>query len=522
MEGHKLKDQFHPLKNLGYDVPSGVVVFLVALPLCLGIALASGAPLFAGIISGIVAGLVIGSLGACKVSVSGPAAGLTTIVLASILSLGDFRLFLVAVFLGGVIQLVMALLKAGTLGNYFPSAVIKGMLAAIGLILMLKQLPHAVGFDRDFEGDERFAQADGENTFTEIINAFMHPQGGAIIICIISLGILLLWETPWIKKQKFTRVLPGPLFAVTIGVVLNETFRATSPALAMGSSHLVSLPIADDVGSFLAQFTFPDFSGIMQAEVWLVAVKIAIVASLETLLSIEAVDKLDPFKRTTPPNKELRAQGIGNMVSGLIGGLPITAVIVRSSANIAAGARTNASAIIHGSLLVLTVMLIPGLLNKIPLASLAAILLTVGYKLAKPAIFIAIYRKGKDQFIPFVVTIVAILFTDLLVGIVIGILVGLFFVLKANFHKALFAVDENGRYLIRLTKDVSFLNKPLLRKTFHQIPDGSLVVIDGSRSAFIDQDILEAINDFRESSGNRNITVELRQSIRSQNPIFKA
>lgn len=521
MEERKGSDQFHPLKNLRYDLPAGVVVFLVALPLCLGIALASGAPLFAGIISGIVGGLVIGSFGASPVSVSGPAAGLATIVLAAITQLGDYSLFIVAVFLAGLFQFIMALMKAGTLGNYFPSAVIKGMLAAIGLILILKQIPHAVGYDRDFLGDERFIQADGENTFTEIANAFMYPQAGAIIICLISLGILLLWETSFIRKRRFAMVLPGPLVAVAAGIILNESFRAFSPGYAMDTEHLVSLPVAGSVGEFASQFTLPDFSGLLHASVWLVAVKIAIVASLESLLSVEAVDKIDPFKRSTPPNKELRAQGIGNMVAGLIGGLPITAVIVRSSANIAAGGRTKTSAIFHGGLLFFCVMLIPGLLNKIPLASLAAVLLTVGYKLAKPDLFVAIYRKGTDQFIPFVITIIAILFSDLLVGIMIGIFIGLLFVLKANFHKALYTVSENGNYLIRLTKDVSFLNKALLRKTFHQIPDGSLVIIDGSRSAFIDQDILETINDFRESAQNRNITVELRQSVRSQNAIFR-
>lgn len=514
-------NRFQFLKDLKTDIPAGVVVFLVALPLCLGIALASGAPLFAGIISGIVGGLIIGFLGSSQVSVSGPAAGLTTIVLASIASLGDFRLFLVAVFIGGLLQVAMAWGGLGTLGNYFPSAVIKGMLAAIGLILLLKQLPHALGYDRDFEGDESFAQVDGENTFSEIINAFLFPQAGAVIICAASLGIMLLWETRWIKKLKVAKMLPGPLVAVISGVVINELFRAMASDFVINKTHLVSLPIATDMSGFAAQFAFPEFSGALMPEVWIVGFKIAIVASLETLLSIEAVDKLDPYKRSTPPNKELRAQGIGNMVSGLIGGLPITAVIVRSSANIAAGGKTKVATITHGSLLLFAVMLMPQLLNTIPLASLAAILLTVGYKLAKPSVFLETYRKGKDQFIPFAVTIAAILVTDLLVGITIGILVGLFFVLKVNYHKALFTVNENGNYLIRLTKDVSFLNKPLLRKTFHQIPDGSLVIIDGSRSAFIDQDILETINDFRASASNRNIDVELRQSVNSSNPIFR-
>ncbi len=522
MDERNVADHFHPLKNLRHDIPSGIVVFLVALPLCLGIALASGAPLFAGVISGIVGGLVIGALSASSLSVSGPAAGLTTIVLAAITSLGDFRLFLVAVFLGGLIQLVMSILKAGTIGNYFPSSVIKGMLAAIGIILILNQVPHAFGYDRNAETDESLIQSGESNVLTTIIDAVTNPHVGALLIAGVTLAILLLWDMPRFREKRFAKVLPGPLVAVMAGVAVSEILRIASPAIAVSGDHLVTLPIAGDLPSFFGQFTFPDFAGLLRPEVWRTGLTIGIVASLESLLSIEAVDKLDPYKRITPPNRELRAQGIGNMVSGLIGGLPITAVIVRSSANITAGAKTKASSVIHGFLLLATVLLIPDLLNRIPLASLAAILLTVGYKLAKPSVFVTVYRKGKDQFLPFSVTIVAILMTDLLVGIVIGILVGLLFVLRANFHRALFTVNENGSYLIRLTKDVSFLNKALLRKTFYQIPDGSRVVIDGSRSAFIDQDILETINDFRESSRNRNITIELKQSVRSFNPIFKA
>lgn len=515
------KDQFNPIKNFKTDLPSSIVVFLVALPLCLGVALASGAPLFSGIIAGIVGGVVIGTLSGSALSVSGPAAGLTTIVLASIASMGSFEAFLVTVFLAGLIQLILGFVNAGQIGNYFPSSVIKGMLAAIGIILILKQIPHAFGYDKDFEGDESFFQQDGKNTFTELVQAFNYINLGALVICIIALFILIFWEKPFIKTKKFLGLIPAPLLVVLTGVALNEVFKHTIPQWSITADHLVSLPIASDVSSFVGQFSFPDFSVITTRECWIVAFTIAIVASLESLLSIEAVDKLDPFKRTTPLNRELRAQGIGNMVSGLIGGIPITAVIVRSSANVAAGARTKTSAISHGLLLLLTVLFIPGLLNKIPLASLAAILLMVGYKLAKPSLILSMYRKGKDQFIPFVVTILAILFSDLLIGILIGILVGLFFVLKTNFHRALFSVNENGNYLIRLTKDVSFLNKALLRETFTNIPNGSTVIIDGSRSAFIDQDILETISDFRASAPNRDITVELRQSITAHNPIFK-
>lgn len=509
-------------QHLSSDLPASLVVFLVALPLCLGIALASGAPLFSGIIAGIVGGIVVGSLSGSQLSVSGPAAGLTTIVFASIEKLGSFEIFLAAVVLAGVIQIALGYLRAGSIGNYFPSSVIKGMLAAIGLILILKQIPHAFGYDKDYVGDESFVQQDGENTFTELLTAFEYLNPAAIVISIISLSILIFWENKWVKKQKLLHMIPAPLLVVIIGIVLNEIFRGAFQGFAIEKEHLVSLPISDGLKEFTGQFSFPDFSAVMNTQTLIVAFTIAIIASLESLLSLEAVDKLDPQKRNSPQNRELKAQGFGNLVSGLIGGLPVTAVIVRSSANVGAGAKTKTSAVMHGALLLLTVMLIPSFLNKIPLASLAAILITVGYKLVKPELLVSMYRKGRDQFIPFIVTIVAILLTDLLIGIGIGIAVGLVFVLKTNFHQALFSVNEERNYLIRLNKDVSFLNKAVLRKTFRQIPNGSYVIIDGSRSAFIDQDILETINDFRESASNRRIEIELKQSIGASNPLFKA
>jgi MFS superfamily sulfate permease-like transporter len=516
------KTRFHPLQNFSSDLPASLVVFLVALPLCLGVALASGAPLFSGIIAGIVGGIVVGFFSGSQLSVSGPAAGLTTIVLASIGKLGSYEVFLSAVVLAGLLQVALGFLRAGSIGNYFPSAVIKGMLAAIGLILILKQIPHAFGYDKDYEGDESFFQTDGENTFSELLAAFNYLNPGAIIISIVSLVILIAWEKSWVKKRKFLGVIPAPLLVVLIGLLLNELFKGTVNAFTIQKDHLVSLPVSDGLAGFIGQFTFPDFKSMLNSETIIVAVTIAIIASLESLLSLEAVDKLDPYKRNSDLNKELKAQGIGNLVSGLIGGLPVTAVIVRSSANVNAGAKTKTSAIMHGFLLLITVMMIPQLLNKIPLASLAAILITVGFKLVKPSLVLSMYRKGKDQFIPFMVTIIAILFTDLLIGIGIGIAVGLLFVLKTNFHKALFSVNEERNYLIRLNKDVSFLNKAVLRKTFRDIPDGSFVIIDGSRSAFIDQDILETINDFRESASNRRIEIELKQSIGASNPLFKA
>jgi MFS superfamily sulfate permease-like transporter len=516
------RKDFHPLHNLSSDVPASLVVFLVALPLCLGVALASGAPLFSGIIAGIVGGIVVGTLSGSQVSVSGPAAGLTTIVLASIGKLGSYEVFLSAVVLAGLLQILFGYLRAGSIGNYFPSAVIKGMLAAIGLILILKQIPHAFGYDKDYEGDQSFLQPDGENTFSELLTAVNYLSFGAIAIATFSLFLLIWWERPALRKIKLLSYIPAPLLVVLAGIALNEIFIAFVPSISLDKEHLVSLPVSDGLKGFAGQLTFPDFSKILDKQTFIIAITIAIIASLESLLSLEAVDKLDPYKRNSPLNRELKAQGIGNAISGLIGGLPVTAVIVRSSANLSSGAKTKASAIMHGVLLLLSVILIPMLLNKIPLASLAAILITVGYKLVKPSLVISMYRKGTDQFIPFIVTILAILFTDLLIGIGIGIATGIIFVLKTNFHKALFCVSEDNNYLIRLTKDVSFLNKALLRQTFHNIPDGSFVIIDGSRSAFIDQDILELINDFRESANIRKIEVELKQSIGSSNPLFKA
>lgn len=517
-----MSNDLNPARNFRYDIPSSIVVFLVALPLCLGIALASGAPLFSGIIAGVVGGIVVASFSGSALSVCGPAAGLTTIVLSSIETLGSFGVFQSAIIIAGVMQFLLGTIRAGSIGNYFPSSVIKGMLTAIGLILILKQIPHAIGYDRDFEGDESFIEAGGSNTFSEILNAWNYITPGAVIIVVISLIILILWEQPFIKNKKFALFIPGPLIVVLIGIILNESFSAVGSGLTLGRDHLVTLPVAGTAGEFVSQFSLPDFSKLFTPDLWKVAITIAIVASLESLLSIDAVDKLDPFKRITPLNKELRAQGIGNFASGLIGGLPITSVIVRSSANVSAGARTKISSISHGILLLLTAFFIPGLLNKIPLSALAAILLTVGYKLAKPSLFADMFKRGWDQFIPFIVTVIAILVSDLLIGIAIGMTLGLIFILKTNFHQALFSVNEDGNYLIRLTKDVSFLNKAVLRRTFREIPDNSYVIIDGSRSTFIDSDIMETIEDFQKGSANRNIVVELKHSVSASNSIFKA
>lgn len=506
--------------NLKNDIPAGVVVALVALPLCLGIALASGAPLFSGVIAGIVGGLVVGAMSGSQLSVSGPAAGLTVIVLNAIESLGTFESFLLAVFLAGVIQLVLGFLKAGIIGHFFPSSVIKGMLSAIGLILILKQIPHALGDDRDYEGDDSFYQPDGENTFSEIIVALQNIDTGALIISVTALAILILWDQPFMKKQKWTNIIPGPLVAVGWGMVLNSIiFNQYFQDLFISGKHMVSLPVSGSVSEFMTVLTHPDFSQLSNPEIYVTAVTIAIIASLETLLSLDAVDKLDPYKRIASTNQELKAQGTGNMISGLLGGLPLTAVIVRSTANVSSGGKTKVSAVFHGLLLAVSVILFPEFLNTIPLAALAAVLLVVGYKLAKPSIFKELYAKGKTQFIPYVITILAILFTDLLIGIMVGIVVGLFYVLKANLHQAI-KVEVIGEkdFLVSLEKDVSFLNKAFLRRTLREIPDGAHVVFDETESIFIDEDILETIEDFKATAINKGISMEVKRAENSKNP----
>jgi len=506
-----MKDLLNDLKQ---DLPAGLVVFLVALPLCLGIALASGAPLFSGVIAGIIGGIVVAIASGSPVSVSGPAAGLTVIVLNSIQQLGSYELFLLAVVMAGTMQVVLGYLKAGIIGHYFPSSVIKGMLAAIGLILVFKQIPHALGYDKDSEGDFVFVQVDGENTFSEILNALNFLQPGAIIIATLSLLILIAWDKPFFKRFTFFKFVPGALVVVALGVGLNEFFRAVFPVLALENDHLVKLPVASSVNEFIGQFTLPDFSGFSNYNVYIIAFTIAIVASLESLLSVEAADKLDPYKRNTPTNRELKAQGLGNIISGLIGGLPLTAVIVRSSANINSGAKTKKSAIIHGLLLLISVVGFASLLNKIPLACLAAVLLMVGYKLAKLSLFKSMYALGWEQFVPFVVTIVAILFSDLLKGIGIGMAVSIFFILRNNYKRAYYFMkekrSEGETITIQLVEDVTFINKGVITLTLDKLPFNSTVIIDGTKSHNIDLDVLEIIHNFRETAILRGIKLELK------------
>lgn len=505
------KISFKPIDNLAHDVPAALVVFLVALPLCLGIALASGAPLFSGLISGIIGGVVAGSLSKSSLSVSGPAAGLATIVLAAIQELQSFPLFLLAVVIAGFLQVVLGYLRAGTIGHFFPVAVIKGMLAAIGLILILKQIPHALGYDADFEGDESFFQTDHENTFTEIFNALSFVTPGALVISALSLGILIIWTKPFIRRFTWTNYVPAPLVVVVMGVGLNLVFQKYVPSLAIQSTHLVSLGGFDDISNLRQVIIFPDLNGFFDPRVYRIAITIALVASIESLLSIEATDKLDPYKRITPLDTELKAQGVSNILSGLFGGLPVTAVIVRSSANIIAGGRTKTSAILHGVFLAGVVMAVPALIQLIPLASLAGVLLVVGYKLNTPEMYRQTFRKGIDQYLPFIVTIAAILLSDLLIGISVGFLVAIFFVLKTNVQTAVIVVSDKNQYLIKLTKDVSFIHKAQLRKALESIPANSSVVIDVAKSQFLDADVIETIDDFVASAPARSIDVELKQ-----------
>jgi MFS superfamily sulfate permease-like transporter len=500
--------------NIRYDLPASIVVFFVALPLCLGIALASGAPLFAGVIAGIVGGIVVGAASGSKLGVSGPAAGLAVIVLDSITKLNGWEVFLLAVVLAGIIQLAMGYLKLGIIAYYFPTSVIKGMLTGIGLIIILKQIPHALGYDKDFEGDVAFQIGD-ENTFSMIENALILITPAAVIISLVSLTILLLWDNVLSKKHKLFTWVQGPLVAVIAGIVLKNLFDSGVLPYSLDSQHLVNIPVASSVSEFFQQFSAPDFSQLANPQVYFVALTLAIIASLETLLCVEATDKLDPNRSITPTNRELKAQGVGNIVSGLIGGLPVTQVIVRSSANITFGARSKLSAILHGSLLFLCAITIPGILNQIPLATLACILFVVGYKLAKPALFVGMYRLGWDQFIPFIVTVLAIVFTDLLRGIGIGMAVAVFYILRNHFRNAYSLVSvpqsSNGKPAFRmlLAEEASFLNKGSILRTLNNLAEGSTVIIDGSNSKVIDHDVIEVIQDFVVNAKKRNILVEV-------------
>ncbi len=502
------------LTNLKYDIPASIVVFLVAVPLCLGIALASGAPLFSGIIAGMAGGIIVTVFSGSQLGVSGPAAGLAVIVLNAIGDLGAFDIFLLAVVIAGVFQMIMGLLKAGVIAYYFPSSVIKGMLSGIGIIIILKQIPHAFGYDANPEGEIAFKQPDGENTFSELINMLDFISPGAIAIVLVSLAILILFEQSFIKQNKVLKLIPGALVAVTTGVLMNIGF-ANSATFGLNPDQLVQIPVSDSIIAFFGQFTFPDFSQWNNPDVYVVAITLAVVASLETLLCVEATDKLDPQKRVTPTNRELLAQGAGNLFSGMVGGIPVTQVIVRSSANIQAGGRTKAAAFIHGLLLLVCAMMIPFILNMIPLASLAAILFMVGYKLAKPSLFIEMYRKGKSQYVPYFVTILGIVFTDLLMGIALGMVVGIIQILWNNYQVA-YHLDEqdfeDGKIpKIQLAENVSFLNKASILRMLEELPEESHLIIDASKTKNIHQDVIEVIQDYKVNAKMKNIIIDFIQ-----------
>jgi MFS superfamily sulfate permease-like transporter len=502
-----------PWDQLKHDAPASVVVFLVALPLCLGIALASGAPLFAGVLTGIVGGVVVSWASGSALSVSGPAAGLTAIVFAGIQSLGSYEAFLLAVVLAGVIQIVLGLLRAGIVGYYFPSNVIRGLLAAIGALLILKQVPHAVGLDTDYMGDESFQGADHRNTFAEIVHAVTHLRWGALIVAVAGLAILLLWDR--IPAKKRPKWLPGPLVVVLIGTVINLLFTVVAPQLSIGPDDLVALPTGGPM-LLLENLRFPDFTRIADPAIWTLAATLAIVASIETLLGVEAIDKLDAYKRVTPTDRELKAQGLGNIVAGMIGGIPLTAVVVRGSANAQAGARTKMSSFLHGLLLLVAVLVMPRMLNLIPLAALAAVLIHVGYKLSPVGLFRQMFALGWEQFLPFVATFLAILLTDLLRGVAIGLAISIFFILKRNFESPYFLSRQEKHaeagipYLrIELGEHVSFLHKASVIRALQGIAKGTIVEIDGSKSRFIYRDVLEIIHDFRTEAKTRDIDVRL-------------
>ncbi|QNG43437.1 SulP family inorganic anion transporter [Sphingobium yanoikuyae] len=509
--------------NWKADLPASIVVALVALPLCLGVALASGAPLFSGIISGVVGGVVVGFLSRSPLSVSGPAAGLTVIVLAAIARLPSYETFLLAVVIAGVLQLLFGLTRSGVLSEFVPTSVITGMLAAIGIILILKQFPHAIGYDGDYEGDLEFLQPDGLNTFSTIWHSLdQQLDVGAALIAGASLAFLFWWDgaRPGTGPLRF---VPGPLVVVAIGVLGNALLALVAPALQVQSTHLVQVPVAQDVSAFLSLFRFPDFGAIANPLVWSTAVTIAIVASLESLLSVKAVDEIDPRRRVTDKNWELFAQGGGNIVSGMIGGIPVTSVIVRSSANVEAKAEGKLSTILHGVWLLLSVALIPAVLNLIPLSALAAILIATGYKLTKPRLFTERYRQGWTQFIPFMATIAAILFTDLLIGIGIGLVVGFVFVIGRNFRPAITFACEGPDCLIRARRNLYFIHKYELQKELGRVPDDTSLLIDLSSTNYVDLDNIDIINAFIKGAAYRNIKVTVRGDLAERSaPLINA
>jgi SulP family sulfate permease len=503
------------LNNIKQDLPASIIVFFVALPLCLGIALASGAPLFSGIIAGIIGGVVVGYVSGSALGVSGPAAGLAVVVFSALQTLGSWEVFLVAVFIAGIVQLVLGYSKAGFIAYFFPSPVIKGMLAGIGLIIIIKQIPHAVGYDATFEGDETLPSVINDNVSGIILSVYEKLTPGALLIAVVSMAILILWDVYLTKKSKLFQILQGPIVVVGLGILFFNLFKTNVVPFSLDADQLVRLPVTQNFSQFFQNFSFPDFSALSNPDVYKIGIVMAIIASVETLLCVEATDKLDPYKRVTPTNRELKAQGLGNMISGLIGGLPITQVIVRSSANITFGAKSKLSAILHGLFLLISVITIAQYLNMIPLASLAAILIMVGYKLAKVELFVKSFKQGYEQFLPFIVTVVAILLSDLLTGIMIGVVISLAFTLYHSYKNSHFmsqnlSKEKGGKSIhhIKLAQQVSFFNKASIITLLEKMPENCKVVIDGSGSTFIDRDVLEVISDFKLHAGFKKIEVE--------------
>lgn len=491
-------------KTIKSDLPASIVVFFVALPLCLGIALASGAPLFSGLIAGIVGGIVVGALSGSKIGVSGPAAGLAAIVATAIITLGSYQDFLVAVVLGGVIQILFGVVRLGIIGYFFPSSVIKGMLTGIGIFIILKEIPYFFGYDTSI---------DGGTTWKNIANSVQNISVGPTIIGVISLAILILWDRVLTKKAKIFQLVQGPLVAVVVGILF-YMFTKSNESLGLQANQLVSVPVPKDIDSFFGQFTFPNFGVITKPGVWVVAFTIALVASLETLLCVEATDKLDPDKNVTPTNRELLAQGAGNIVSGLIGGLPITQVIVRSSANIQSGGKSKISAIVHGFFLLISVMLIPTILNQIPLSVLAAVLFLVGYKLAKPSLFKKMFQLGWKQWLPFLTTIVGIIAIDLLKGLALGLAVGIIATLIKSFQNSHFLHIEgksNGQNNIKMTlaEEVTFFNKGAILKELDSLPEETKLELDVTKTRYLDNDIIEILEDFQWKAKERKIDIKL-------------
>ncbi|WP_439534644.1 SulP family inorganic anion transporter [Polymorphobacter sp.] len=492
------------------DLPASIVVALVALPLCLGVAVASGAPPLSGLIAGIMGGLVVGALSRSALSVSGPAAGLTAIVFTAIETLPTYEAFLLSVCLAGLMQLIFSVSRGGYLAEFVPSSVVIGMLSAIGLILILKQLPYALGYIGDYEGSNEFFQRDGSNTFTELLNILSRDIAhGALLIALASLAFLFWWDKNKPKEGPL-KLLPGPLVVVVVAVLVNTLYIAAAPTLAVPANQLVQLQVTSGFDELAGLLRFPDTGQIGNTAVWTVALTLAIVASLESLLSIKAVDEIDRKRRVTDKNREMLAQGVGNFASGLVGGLPVTSVIVRSSANVEAGADSKLSTMLHGFWLLLMVVLIPTIINLIPLSALAAILIQTGYKLAKPSLFIARYKQGYTQFIPFVVTVVAILFTDLLIGIGIGLVVGFGFVIARNFRTAISYVERQGMVMVRARRDLYFIHKPQLQEALSRVPDGAELIIDLSSTSFVDLDNIDIINGFIKGAPYRDIRVLLK------------